>query len=162
MKKILRQAVAPSVIALSLAGSAMCSSAMAGTPVFSAIGTLSPHDGPHIGPVGYDIYTFNLTSLAPSYVATLSDSHVFGANFIGMTLFSPSAVALGGLLAPGSFDFMASELGAYTLVVAGTASKPYKIDFYGVSVTPVPEVGIWAMLLVGLGLVVLRLQNRPR
>lgn len=161
MKKILRQAIVPSVITLSLAGGVMCSSAMASAPVFSAIGTLSPHDGTHVGPIDYDIYTFGLTNLAPSYVATLSDSGVFGANFIGMSIFSPSAVALGGLLAPGSFNFMASELGTYTLVVAGTASKPNKLDFYGVSVSPVPEVGIWAMFLVGLGLIGLRLHDRP-
>lgn len=162
MKKVFRQAVTASLLTLSLAGGMMSTSAMANTPIFSAIGTLSPNDGSHVGSIDVDTYTFSLMKLAPSYVATLSDSDVFGSNFIGMTLFSPSAVALGGLLAPGSFSFVASELGTYTVVVAGTASKPYKLDFYGVSVTAVPEVGMWAMLLVGLGLIVLRLQDKPR
>ena len=161
MKKIFRQAVTAPLIALSLAGGIMSSSAMANTPVFSAIGTLSPNDGSHVGPIDVDTYTFNLTNLAPSYVATLSDSGVFGSNFIGMALFSQSAIDLGGILAPGSFSFMASELGTYTIMVAGKASKPYKLDFYGVNVTAVPEVGVWAMLLVGLGLIVLRLQDKP-
>jgi hypothetical protein len=151
------------ILAAALAfGSALSGLAHAATPVFSAVGSLSPDDGSNAGTIDIDVYSFDLTSLAPAYVATLSDSALFGAEFIGMTLFSPSAIVMGSLLGAGSFTFVPSEPGTYSIYVAGKASKPHDLDFYGVGVSHMPEADTWTMLLVGLGIMASRLLRKER
>ncbi len=106
-------------------------------------------------------YHFGLGSPAPGYSATLTDTGLFGAGPIGMTLLDPTMKLLGSKIGSGSFDFTASEPGTYTLIVAGKPTAPAYFDAYAAQVTAVPEAGRTAMLLTGLGLVGLRLRRRP-
>ncbi len=155
---------------------------VADTSVFNTIGTLSlansgsglgmsaPHSAEAASHAvsnpasGFDMntYHFDLSSLAPSYTATLSNTGLFGADLIGMSVLSPTMKLMGSLTGTGSFNFMPSELGTYTLVVAGKPSAPANFDVYAADVAAVPEVGSWAMLLVGLGLVGFQLRRRER
>lgn len=134
---------------------------MASTAVFSTVGDLI---GNSAGSFAMDTYHFNLSSLAPSYTATLTDTGMFGgADQIGMSVLGPSMKLLGTQMGSGSFNFTANELGSYTLVVAGKPKAPSNFDVFGASVvdpTPVPEVNTWLMLLVGLGMMGFRLHRR--
>lgn len=160
---------------LSLAAVSLASQA-ATNPVFSVVDALklnnsgtamgdalklddSGGDGSNTGYV-MNTYHFGLTSLAPAYSATLTDTGLFGTGPIGMALLSPSMKLIGSQIGSGSFGFSASEPGTYTLIVAGKPSAPSYFDAYAAQVTAVPEAGRTAMLLTGLGLVGLRLRRR--
>lgn len=154
---------------------------MASATVFSTVGNLV---GDATGSFTSSTYHFTLSSLAPSYTATLTDTGLFGADPIGMSVLSPSMKLLGTQMGSGSFNFTADELGTYTLAVAGKPKTPNNFDVFGASivdgtravvdgapavvdgipggtqVAAVPEVNTWLMLLVGLGMMAFRLGGR--
>ena len=149
-------------IALGLSLVAFSLPSLAADPVFSIADALKFDPGQTPGGYVMNTYHFGLTSLAPSYSATLTDTGLFGADPIGMALLSPSMKLMGTQIGSGSFGFNASELGTYTLVVAGKPLAPAYFDAYTAQVTAVPEAGRTAMLLTGLGLVGLRLRRPAR
>ena len=158
-------------LGLSLAAVSLPSQAAADS-VFSVVGALQPNgsgktlhalrlndSGQTTGGYVMNTYHFDLSSLAPGYSATLTNTGLFGTGPIGMALLSPSMKLMGSQVGSGSFGFNASESGTYTLVVAGKPSAPSYFDAYAARVTAVPEAGRTAMLLTGLGLVGLRLRR---
>ena len=159
-------------ILIGLLLAAGCSSAQAADPVFSVVGALQSGDSSQSGMLMntdgtgmgrgmvMNTYHFDLSSLAPSYTATLSNTGLFGAGSLGMALLSPAMKLMGSQIGSGTFGFTANETGTYTLVVAGSPSAPAGFDVYAAQVTAVPEAGRAAMLLTGLGLVGLRLRRR--
>lgn len=163
-------------IAFGLSLAAFSLPSLAADPLFSVTDALKFNAGQTPGvadalkfdagqtPGGYvmNTYHFDLSKLAPSYSATLTDTGLFGAGPIGMTLLSPSMKLMGTQIGSGSFGFNASELGTYTLVVAGKPLAPAYFDAYAAQVAAVPEAGRTAMLLTGLGLIGLRLRRQRR
>lgn len=148
------------VASLAFGSAALSGPACAMARPSSANDTLSPDVINAKGVIHIDSYSFDLASLAPEHIARLTDSGLFGPDFVGMTLFSPSAVTMGGLLEPGSFKFAPSEPGTYSIYLAAKASKPNDLDLREVNASQMPETYNWTMLLVGLGMVGSRLQRK--
>ena len=146
-------------VAFGLSLAAFSLPSLAADPVFSVTDALKFDPGQTPGGYVMNTYHFNLSSLAPRYSATLTDTGLFGADPLGMALLSPSMELMGTQTGSGSFGFSASELGTYTLIVAGKPLAPVYFDAYAAQVTAVPEAGRTAMLLTGLGLIGLRLRR---
>jgi hypothetical protein len=105
-------------------------------------------------------YNFNLG--AGPYTASLVDTGVlFPFQTLGLEVKTGGGTSLGVLSAPGSFNFASLAAGSYVAIVSGlpTALEP-PLSTFGVTIAPVPEPEIWAMMAVGMGLVGYQLRRK--
>lgn len=114
-----------------------------------------------IAGVGTDSNTFAIGS-AGLYKVTLSDFGFPDAfSYLALGMYQ-GASFLGGITSVGSFTFLAPTAGSYKATVFGSTSAPSYFGSYGLTVTSVPEAETWAMMLIGVCLVGLRLRSRTR
>ncbi|MCC7487580.1 MAG: PEP-CTERM sorting domain-containing protein [Burkholderiales bacterium] len=105
-------------------------------------------------------YGFNLG--AGPYAATLVDTNVlYPFQSLGLEVKTLGGTSMGTLGAPGSFNFTSLAAGPYVAIVSGlpTALIP-PLSTFGVTIAPVPEPEIWAMMAVGMGLLGFRLRRK--
>jgi len=115
-------------------------------------------------------YTFwpSFSISTPGLVtATLTDTQVLSPFVsLGMAVFRTGGAAVApALTAPGSFTFDPSVtgFGNYTVLVFGERGSPLSV--YGATLTqvaPIPEPEIWALMLVGTGLVGFQLRRKRK
>lgn len=106
--------------------------------------------------------------LGGAATATLTDTGVLSPfTSLGLAIFktggSPVAPTLFG---PGSFDFSVAPgaVGSYTALVFGVPGDP-NLSVFGVNVSivpTIPEPEIWALMLVGTGLVGFQLRRKRK
>jgi hypothetical protein len=126
----------------------------------------------------FKFYDFLIdSSIAPlggTVTATLTDTKVLDPfSFLALAIFKTGGAAVAptltvkpGAADSGSFSFFVAPgaLGSYTALVMGTPVNPL-ISVYGidVSIAPViPEPEIWALMLVGTGLVGFQLSRKRK
>lgn len=104
-----------------------------------------------------------------SFLAPLPTTGSAASPFPATTAIIPGGDgAQGGVLLPNSFILGLLGTGTYRLDINGTAAGMSLQDGYsGMSravpaIAPMPEPEIWAMMLVGLGLVIIRLRQKRR
>ena len=130
--------------------------------VFQVTGTM-------VGPgLQTTTYAFNIPSIG-TYQASLIDNG-FPAPFQAMLLGISQAGGslLGSISHAGSFNFEATQSGPYTALFFG-APGPFTIgtftgngSSYGITVTAVPEPEVWAMMLIGVGLIGYQLRRKSK
>jgi hypothetical protein len=113
-------------------------------------------------------YAFNISSIG-IYQASLVDNG-FPAPFAAMLLgiSQSGGPLLGSISHAGSFNFNATQSGAYTALFFG-APGPFSIgpftangSSYGITVAAVPEPEVWAMMLIGVGLIGYQLRRKSK
>lgn len=124
---------------------------------------------PMVGPdLQSKSYTFNINSTG-MYTASLVD-YDFPATFRAMLLgiSRTGGPFLGSIDHEGSFNFNATQLGSYTALFFG-APGPFSIgtftayaSSYGITVAAVPEPEVWAMMLIGAGLIGYQLRRKSK
>ena len=137
-------------IAFGLSLAAYSVAGQAADPVFSVVGALTLDEPSQTGMV-MNTYHFGLNRGGPGYSATLTNTGLFGAGPIGMTLLRPSMKLLGSQIGSGTFGFSANEPGNYTRVVAGKPATPADLDVYAAQVAAVPEPAESLLIMAGLG-----------
>ena len=131
--------------------------AMANVPIFETTGTASGSSG-----FVANAYAFRLDG--PGwYQATLTDNSS-PESFEHLTLnilngFTTTGLSLGGISGPGTFSFLASSAGIYTALLFGLPGGSGAGSF---SVSVVPEVETWVMLLIGVGLIGYQLRRKNK
>lgn len=106
---------------------------------------------PQVLPIGgQNITTLNISGLAGDLYKSIGGSWAYQGSFSGSnTIATVNDFSLGS--------------GNWYLGVNGTATGAYGgVYSYAITAVPVPEVGTWAMLLAGLGLVGIQLRRRNR
>lgn len=114
-------------------------------------------------------YAFNINSIG-TYQASLID-YGFPAPFQAMLLgiSQVGGPLLGSISHAGSFNFDVTQSGAYTALFFG-APGPFSIgptftangSSYGITVAAVPEPEVWAMMLIGVGLIGYQLRRKSK
>ena len=117
-------------------------------------------------------YAFNISSTG-TYQATLTD-FAFPASFAAMLLgISPSGGSLiGSISHAGSFNFDATQVGSYTALFFGapglfsisTPTGPITAyaSSYGITVAAIPEPEVWALMLIGAGLIGYQVRRKSK
>jgi hypothetical protein len=142
------------VLAASLCA-ALSPAARAATPVFDVSDTLTG------GSLQSKIYEFFIPT-AGAYTGTLTDQGAPPPTFELLALgIAKTPNVLGGTIGPGTFTFNADSAGTYTAYLFGKPASDLGGSF-GISISAVPEVETWVMLLVGMGLVAYQLRRRSR
>ena len=106
--------------------------------------------------LGSKTYVLNITDPA-IYTATLIDlgfPDTFQLLELGVAK-TGSGPLLGSTAVPGSFQFVASTTGSYTLLLFGEPGTPPGGSF-SINVAqfaPIPEPGIWFLIASGIGLI---------
>ena len=113
-------------------------------------------------------YSFDISTTG-IYQATLTD-FAFPASFAAMLLgISPSGGSLiGSISHAGSFNFNATQVGSYTALFFG-APGPFSIgpstayaSSYGITVAAIPEPEVWALMLIGAGLIGYQVRRKSK
>ena len=115
----------------------------------------------------FDPFSINV---AGSYRATIVDSNSVLApfSFLGMAVFlsggspvaNPITTAAGS---SGSFDFNVAAPHNYTVLAFGTpGASATNLSSFGITIAPIPEPEIWALMLVGTGLIGFQLQRKRK
>ena len=113
-------------------------------------------------------YSFNISTTG-TYQATLVD-YDFPATFAAMLLgiSRTGGPFLGSINHAGSFNFNATQVGSYTALFFG-APGPFSIgsftayaSSYGITVAAIPEPEVWAMMLIGAGLIGYQVRRKSR
>jgi hypothetical protein len=111
------------------------------------------------------VLTYNFNLLAGPYTATLTDTNVlFPFQALSLEVKTGGGTSLGTVSAAGtvnSFPFTSLAAGPFQAIVSGTPSAlipPFST--FGVTIAPVPEPEIWAMMVVGMGLLGFRLRRK--
>lgn len=96
-------------------------------------------------------YAFTINSIG-TYQATLGD-YGFPEAFTSLKLgiAKTAGPMVGSISNPGSFFFEASTPGSYTALLFGKPSA--EGGSYSITVAAVPEPEVWAMMLIGAGLI---------
>ena len=102
-----------------------------------------------------------------SYLVTLVDANTVlkPFSFLGMALFKSGGSPIHDpLTAPGSFTFNVTVPTSFTVLAFGKPGGTLSTDFssFGITVAPIPEPEIWALMLVGTGLVGFQLRRKSR
>jgi hypothetical protein len=103
-------------------------------------------------------------SVPGTITATLNDFGFFtDFQVLGMAVVKSGGPSFGQILAPGSFSFNvgAGDLGEYKVLLAWQAGSPASGGSVNV-VGPIPEPEIWALMLVGTGLVGFQLRRKRK
>ena len=104
--------------------------------------------------VGTKAYVFTITDPA-TYTATLIDldfPDAFQLLKLGVAK-TGSGPLLGSTAAPGSFQFVASTAGSYSLLLVGQPGAT-QAGFFSINVAQsIPEPGIWFLIASGIGLI---------
>jgi hypothetical protein len=149
--KAFSKLVATAALLFGLAGAAQA------VPIFDTSGTSSP---------GLLLRAYGFAISAPgTYQATLVDKGSPSSfEFLNLEIlkgFNTKGVGLGSIDGPGTFSFFAGTAGIYTARLFGIAGGgPAGIGTFSISV--VPEVETWVMLLVGFGLIVYQLRRKNK
>jgi hypothetical protein len=107
-----------------------------------------------------ETYQFSL-NLGP-YSLTMTDMG-FPQNWMSLTLQAQNpggTVILGSLSTFGTMGFTTPAAGLYQAVMNGVPTAPGSA--FGVTIAPVPEPEIWAMMVVGMGLVGFQVRRKAR
>jgi len=105
-----------------------------------------------------ETYQFNLSS--GQFTLTMVDNG-FVEPWTSLALQAQNGTGtttLGSLSGFGSFNFTTSSAGLYQAVLNGVPTSP--ASSFGVTIAPVPEPEIWAMMMVGMGLLGFQLKKR--
>jgi hypothetical protein len=141
-------------LVLSLCG-ALSPAARADTPVFDISDTLTGAS------LQSKIYEFFIPT-AGAYSGTLTDQGSSPPTFELLALgIAKTPNVVGGTVGPGTFSFNADSAGTYTAYLFGKPVSDLGGSF-GISISAVPQVETWVMLLVGMGLVAYQLRRRNR
>jgi len=138
------------ILAAFAASLSLAVAASAHAEIFSTTDTLSGTG------IGSKTYVFTITDPA-IYTATLIDldfPDTFQLLELGVAK-TGSGPLLGSTAAPGSFQFVASTTGSYTLLLFGEPGTPPGGSF-SINVAqfaPIPEPGIWFLIASGIGLI---------
>jgi len=138
---------------LGAAASASAVTVLAVTDTFSGAGVVNSRS-----------HTFTIDTPG-TYLASLVDNELFAAfSVLALGITKSGGDTLGTLGGPGSFSFSASAAGSYTAVVGGIVGPGglLPIGTYGITVSLIPEAEVWAMMVVGVGLVGWQLRRRSR
>jgi hypothetical protein len=107
---------------------------------------------------------FTITDTSLPYIASLLDNGFLAPfDFLALGVFKTGGAQMGSVIGVGAFTFTAPVTGAYTAIVVGDPGATpfgFSSSTFGVTVTPIPEPDIWAMLLAGLWLVGLQLRRK--
>jgi hypothetical protein len=143
------------------------------SPSHSASITLG---GPQTSPSFADIYSFQLT--AASNDLTYNTSRTTFPPFLGFSAFTatlfnsvsvPIASGVDGptafFLTPNTFFISGVAPGSYSLKIAGSTAPFFAGGYSGLlsstgPIAPIPEPEIWAMMMVGVGLIGMRLRRK--
>lgn len=144
--------------AVALVGLFSTGPALANVPIYETTGTVNSQSS-----FVANAYGFQLDG--PGwYQATLTD---YGnpQTFEALTLnilsgFSTTGLSLGGISGPGTFSFLANSAGVYTALLFGIPGGANGGGSFSVSV--VPEVETWVMLLIGAGLIGYQLRRKNK
>lgn len=98
------------------------------------------------------------------YQATLTD-HADSTAFEFLTLkilhgFTTTGPSLGGISGSGTFSFLANSAGVYTALLFGIPGGGAGAGSFSISV--VPEVETWVMLIIGAGLITYQLRRKNK
>jgi len=150
--KAFSKLVATTALLFGLAGAAQA------VPVFETTNSSNP-GSPLLIAYGFAVKT------PGTYQATLVDKGSPSSfEFLNLEIlkgFNTKGVGLGGIDGPGTFSFFAGTAGIYTARLFGIAGGgPAGIGSFSISV--VPEVETWVMLLVGFGLIVYQLRRKNK
>jgi hypothetical protein len=74
--------------------------------------------------------------------------------------FTTTGVSLGGINGPGTFSFLANTAGVYTALLFGIPGGGSGAGSFSISV--VPEIDTWVMLIIGLGLLAYQLRRKNK
>ena len=110
----------------------------------------------------FKYYPSFLISTPSTYKVMLTDAGVLAPFLdLGVAVFLTG----GDPVAPplthtGSFTFDVASPSSYTVLAFGTPGD--KLSTYGITITPIPEPEVWALMLVGTGLVGFQLRRKRR
>ncbi len=120
-------------------------------------------------------FMLSVTSGIDYFTSRIDFPPPFSITSFVATLFSGSASLISGVdgsparaLIPNSFFLESLAPGAYQLRISGLASGTSGVDSYSgllrvtAPIAPNPEPEIWAMMLVGVGLIGMRLRRKSR
>ena len=98
----------------------------------------------------------------PHTLSLVDSNAIYPFVSLSLVLKTGGGTTIDALAGQGSFNFTASA-GQYQTLISGvlTTSTP-TLSTFGVTITPVPEPEIWAMMVVGMGLLGYRLRRRQR
>lgn len=148
-----------------------CALAFTTWSAHAAVDVFNVTDG--FGGTGFQFkfYDFLIgTPIAPlggTVTATLTDTRVLAPfSSLGMSIFKTGGAPVAPtLFSPGSFGFTVAPgaVGSYTALVFGVPSSPLSVFGVNVSIVPtIPEPEIWALMLVGTGLVGFQLRRKRK
>ena len=135
-----------------------CATAHATLPVFETTNNTTTQAG-----FVQDAFAF-MVNTPGSYYGTLTDN-ASPTTFESLTLnilkgFTTTGPVLGGTSGPGSFSFLASAPGVYTALLFGVPGGNTGAGSFTISV--VPEVETWVMLIIGAGLIAYQLRRKNK
>lgn len=136
----------------------LCTAAHASVPIFETTNSTTTQAG-----FIQDAFAFKVN--APGvYYGTLTDNAA-PTTFESLTLnilkgFTTTGPILGGTSGPGSFSFLANAPGVYTALLFGVPGGSAGAGSFTISV--VPEVETWVMLIIGAGLVAYQLRRKNK
>ena len=113
-------------------------------------------------------YLFNISTVG-IYQASLTDYNfpaAFQAMLLGIS--RTGGPLLGQISNAGSFNFSAGQTGSYTALFFGAPGTfnigPFSANAssYGISVAAVPEPEVWAMMLIGAGLIGYQVRRKSK
>jgi len=113
-------------------------------------------------------YAFNISSIG-TYQASLTDYGApapFTYLFLAVSDTGAGGATLGSISTAGSFNFTATRTGSYTAGFFGAPGQignlPFNGSMYGITVAAVPEPEVWAMMLIGVGLIGYQLRRKSK
>jgi hypothetical protein len=113
-------------------------------------------------------YDFNINSIG-TYQAILTDYHApaaFTYLFLAVTDTGAGGATLGSISTAGFFNFTATHTGSYTAGFFGAPGQignlPFNGSTYGITVAAVPEPEVWALMLIGVGLIGYQLRRKSK
>ncbi len=152
--KAFKKSIATAFCCLGLFGTGV---AQADVPVFETTNTTTA------GSFVANAYGFNITTPG-LYYGTLTDlANPKAFEFLSLNIlqgFTTTGPSLGGTSGAGKFSFMADTAGLYTALLFGVPGSGSGTGSFSISV--VPEVETWVMLLIGMGLIAYQLRRKNK
>jgi hypothetical protein len=155
MRSLIRKSI---ITAACLVGLVSAGAAQATVPVFETTTTTNSQSSFVWNAYGFSIsnpgwYEATLTDNAnPKAFESLALNILQGLNTTGLSL--------GGTLGPGTFSFLAKTSGAYTAMLFGVPGGGSGAGSFSISV--VPEIETWVMLIIGAGLIAYQLRRKNK
>jgi len=152
--KAFKKSLATAICCLGLFGAG---AAQAEVPVFETSTTTNA------GSFVANAYGFNITTPG-LYYGTLTDlANPKAFEFLSLNIlqgFTTTGPSLGGTSGSGKFSFMADTAGLYTALLFGIPGGGSGTGSFSISV--VPEVETWVMLIIGMGLIAYQLRRKNK